>query len=633
MANKIFEVQGPNGKTYEVEAPDMETAASAASQMFQGGGQFDGTKPATDPAASGGFVEIPLPDGRKARLPEGMSRAEMAEALNRLPGATPKQTSMAKIRGQYPQYNDLSDQQLLEGFHRKFYSDMDFNDFASRIEGASISRSQSGTGQRIKEFLFGDNDPNTQNLGEKIGTTLNKAGEALTFGLIGDEASGAAAGLGAAIVPGGQNFQQAYEGRRDFERQQEAVLERDNPGLALGAELGGAVAGAVTPLGAIGTLGRAASMPARVAASSAAGAGMAGTYGFTEGEGMENRGELARDGAKLGALIGGIAPMVGAGVQRLADSRAANVAIRDAAKGAPTSAQLRAQGNAAYQAIDDANVQIRPEALESTRKKIIGLLRSNTGFDELPGPGSLTPNSARAMQIMGETGELMAQEPTAALPFRSLDQMRRQAGAAAGNVTNKTDSRAGMEIIGGLDDMVRNLGPDDVVSGDVRTLQEVLPKARDIWARMSRSQLVDDAIEAGQNNYLSGGSSGIRNQFARILRNDKLSRGFSEAEKAAMRRVVNGSMPEQILNLLGGGLGQLGQIGAGFGLGGVPGAMAGAATAAVARKGSEALTSRNAEIVRALIANGGLQTLPVASDGVRGTIEAMLRRGAASAGQ
>ena len=529
------------------------------------------------------MIEIELPDGSIAEFPDGTSQDVIKSALQKrfAPAPAPQAPSM---------------------------------------------------GQRVKEFFLGDNDPNTQNLGEKIGTTLNKAGEAMTFGLIGDEASAAVAGTGAALVPGGKGFQEAYADRRDFERQQEAVLERDNPGLALGAEIGGALAGAVTPLGAIGTLGRGASMPARIAASSAAGAGMAGTYGFTEGEGLENRGELAREGAKLGALIGGVAPMVGAGVQRLADRRASHVAIRDAAKGAPTSAQLRAQGNAAYQAIDDANVQIRPETLARTREATLNNLRANTGFDELPGPGSLTPNSARTMQIMGEAGERMAQEPTAALPFRSLDQMRRQAGAAAGNVTNKTDARAGMEIIQGLDDMVRNLGPDDVVSGDVQTLQELLPKARDIWSRMTRSQLIDDAIEAGQD-YLSGSASGIRNQFRSILRNDKLSRGFSEAEKAAMRRVINGSIPEQILNLLGGGLGQLGQIGAGFGLGGMPGALAGAATAAAARRASEAVTGRNAEIVRALIANGGLQSLPVASDSVRRITETLLRRGAASASQ
>lgn len=626
MANKIFEVQGPNGKTYEVEAPDMETAVSAASQMFQGGGQVDGSTPVTDPAPSGGFVEIPLPDGRTARLPKGMSRAEMAAALNKLPGATPAQPPIeqrklgllleAERRGILP----ADKKALLDEARRR-----------GLVPGGEQPQAP-GMGQRVKEFFLGDDDPNTQNLGERIGTTLNKAGEALTFGLIGDEASGVAAGIGAAMVPGGQNFQQAYEGRRDFERQQEAVLERDNPGLALGAEIGGAVAGAVTPLGAIGTLGRGASMPARIAASSAAGAGMAGTYGFAEGEGIEGRTEAAESGAKLGALIGGVAPVVGAGVQRLADRRASHVAIRDVARGAPTSQQLREQGNAAYQAIDNANVQIRPEALARTRASTLDNLRGNTGFDELPGPGSLTPNSARTMQIMDEAGQRMAQDPTAALPFRSLDQMRRQAGAAAGNVANKTDARAGVEIISGLDDMVRNLGPDDVISGDLQTLQEVLPKARDIWARMSRSQVVDDAIEAGQD-YLSGSASGIRNQFRSILRNDKLSRGFSEAEKTAMRRVINGSFPEQILNLLGGGLGQLGQIGAGFGLGGLPGAVAGMATSAAARKGSEALTGRNAEVVRALIANGGLQNLPVASDSVRRISETLLRRGAAISSQ
>lgn len=36
------------------------------------------------------FVEIPLPDGRKARLPKGMSRQEMAEALNKLTGSQPQ---------------------------------------------------------------------------------------------------------------------------------------------------------------------------------------------------------------------------------------------------------------------------------------------------------------------------------------------------------------------------------------------------------------------------------------------------------------------------------------------------------------------------------------------------------------
>ncbi|WP_146684143.1 hypothetical protein [Thioclava sediminum] len=480
-----------------------------------------------------------------------------------------------------------------------------------------------GLWQALKDNVFGDNDPNSQNFGEKVGSALNKAGEAMTFGLIGDEAGAAA---DAALGIG------SYDNRLQHYRQQEHVLQRDNPKTALGAELGGAVLGAMAPGGAIGTLGRGAGLLPRLAASTATGAAMGGTYGFMEGEGgFDNRMSDAKTGAKVGAAVGFAAPVVGRGVQKLADGHAARQAITKAIKGAPSSEALRAEGRAAYDAIDRANVQIQPQAFDRTRQRILNMLRQNTGFDELPGPGSLTPNSARAMEIMRQAGDRMAKEPTAALPFKSLDQMRRQAGAAAGNFANKTDQKAGMEIISGLDDLVKNLAPGDVVSGDVQALKTLIPKARDVWSRMSKSQMIDDAIEAGQNNYLSGGASGIRNQFKRILSNKKLAAKFTEAEKAAMRKVVNGSMGSQIMNLLGGGLGQLGQIGAGFGLGGPAGAAAGAVTGSLARRGSEVIASRNAEIARAMVANGKLNRLPVASESSRRAIEALMRRGAAPA--
>ncbi|OWY02304.1 hypothetical protein [Thioclava sp. IC9] len=561
---KTFEIQGSDGKTYEAEAPDMQSAA-AAMQQFSGVGQAAQSKGPDDYS-----VEQYRAAARRAYAAGDMGAAKRLIA-----------------------------------------------------KGRELEASQKSFGQVIKENIFGDNDPNSQNFGEMVGSALNKAGEAMTFGLIGDEAGAAA---DAALGIG------SYDNRLQHYRQQEHVLQRDNPKTALGAELGGAVLGAMAPGGAIGTLGRGAGLLPRLAASSATGAAMGGTYGFMEGEGgFDNRMSDAKTGAKVGAAVGFAAPVVGRGVQKLADGHAARQAITKAIKGAPSSEALRAEGRAAYDAIDRANVQIQPQAFDRTRQRILEMLRQNTGFDELPGPGSLTPNSARAMEIMRQAGDRMAKEPTAALPFKSLDQMRRQAGAAAGNFANKTDQKAGMEIISGLDDLVNNLAPGDVVSGDVQALKTLIPKARDVWSRMSKSQMIDDAIEAGQNNYLSGGASGIRNQFKRILSNKKLAAKFTEAEKAAMRKVVNGSMGSQIMNLLGGGLGQLGQIGAGFGLGGPAGAAAGAVTGSLARRGSEAIASRNAEIARAMVANGKLNTLPVASESSRRAIEAMMRRGGAPA--
>ena len=42
-------------------------------------------------------------------------------------------TDIKEIRSKYPQYNDLSDQQLADGLHAKYYSDMPVNDFYSKI--------------------------------------------------------------------------------------------------------------------------------------------------------------------------------------------------------------------------------------------------------------------------------------------------------------------------------------------------------------------------------------------------------------------------------------------------------------------------------------------------------------------
>src|SRR5579864_1001954 len=42
-------------------------------------------------------------------------------------------TSIADIRAQYPQYNDMSDQQLGDALHQKFYADMPRDQFNQKI--------------------------------------------------------------------------------------------------------------------------------------------------------------------------------------------------------------------------------------------------------------------------------------------------------------------------------------------------------------------------------------------------------------------------------------------------------------------------------------------------------------------
>lgn len=491
------------------------------------------------------------------------------------------------------------------------------------VPGEAEPAAPKSLGQTLRENLLGDDDPTTQNTGEKIGSALNKAGEALTFGLVGDETAAAVE----SVLPGVD-----YADRRDHYRQQEAVLERDNPGLALGADIGGALAGAAAPMGAIGTLGRGAGLFRRGAASVAAGAGMGGTYGAMEGEGLDDRMSQAGTGVLIGGAAGAVAPIVGAGVQKIADGVVGRRAIKRAASNAPDSATLRRLGSQLYKEVDDAGVQVKGTAFNDARQQILDSLTGGTAYTPRPGGKTITPNTSAVVDNMADMADEMAGANAPGLPFKEIDSLRRQAGSAAGNVANKSDQQAGMTLIEGLDDFVNKLGPDDVVAGDVNALKTALPKARDAWRRMSKSQMLDDAIDQ-QENYLSGGASAIRNRFASLMRNPKTSKSFTEAEKKAMQRVVSGSLPQQILNYLGSGLGMMGQMGVGGVVGGAPGAVAGMATGAVARKGANAIANKNAELARALVANGGLDKLPVASDSARRITEALMRRTAAAGPQ
>jgi hypothetical protein len=487
--------------------------------------------------------------------------------------------------------------------------------FPPKAPAQAASPKGRGIGQVVYDNLIGDPTDGVQSTGEALGTWLGRAGETMTLGVVGDEASAAAYGA----MPG-----RTYDGELDRLRANEANM---STGGRISADITGAILPALTGVGLAST---ASTIPRTIMRGAAIGGAQGGTLGFMEGEGgLENRSGNALVSGGIGATLGGaLAPVAGALTNKALQSRANSKAIAAITRDAPDADALRAAGNAAYKAIDDADVQIKPEAFGAARQRIVDALRANTGFDELPGPGSLTPNTARTMEIMGQASGRMAAEPTAALPFKSLDQMRRQAGAAAGNVANKTDARAGVEVIQGLDDFVNRLGPDDVVSGDVEALKTMIPKARELWARMSKTQRIEDAIESGSNDYVSGAGSGIRNQFASILRNKKLARGFSDLELSAMRRVVNGTIPEQLINLAGGGIGQIATMTGGTALGGLPGFLAGSAIAAGARKASKSVVTKNAEIARALIASGKAQALPQIPKMQRQIVEALTRRSA-----
>lgn len=509
--------------------------------------------------------------------------------------------------------------------------------------------------QVLRENVFGDNDPTTQNTGEKIGTTLNKAGEALTFGIVGDEASGAAA----ALIPGGMD----YAERRDYEREQERILERNNPGVALGAEVGGALTGALLPLGAAGAGLRTGRLGTRMARSAAAGAAGAGTYGFAEGEGAEDRSEAAQSGAILGGALGGAFPVVGAGIQKAADARVANRFLRGMADDIPTTANQRASGRALYNQIDDAGVQVNPSALDRLRGEIEQYFVEN-GLDQVPGAMNQSPAANQLLAGMRKASDDLATASQGGLrpglPLRALQTFRTRAQKTAMDKTkSEIDRSLASGMVQRIDDFFDNLtapsGPgitaagegSDAIMGDVETVRRVLPQAREAWARMRRSELIEDAIEDAET-YVSGPVSGARNRIAAILRNKKTRDMFPPEERAALKRAAQGTAGERAVINLGGGLSQTltplvgGATAAGFGsglgpagaaLGAAAGGMVGTGLQRAASEASERIVQRNIDLARMLIASGKAADIPKASPQARAISEALMRRLTASAAQ
>lgn len=421
------------------------------------------------------------------------------------------------------------------------------------------------------------------------------AGQGVSFGGM-DEAVGALYGL---MGPG------SYPQNRDYAlASMRADLDagrQDHPVAAYGSELAGAMS---IPVGAVGQGG---SVLGRAALSGGMGAAQGAAYGFGSAEGgFDSRKDAAARGAVFGGLLGAAAPAVGAGARKAVEKVGAGPALRAAARGAPSIDDLRGQANALYAQADQvANL---PRADFDAAMQLTLADAARKGLDP-----DLTPGAAKVADRLSDA--LASADPN--IGFRELDILRRKAQVPAGNVANRTEQALGSRMIEGIDDYIEAADP---------ALGGMVGEARDMWSRMRKAETLERIMDTG-DAYLSGKSSGIRNQVRSLLKSPKASRGFTAAEKEALKRVSNPGPLENALHLASGGLGQMVTVGAGGGIGGIPGALAGAGIAAAARKGSEAITTRKAQLAQALIANGGQVTLPTLPPAQQALIEALYMAG------
>lgn len=536
-------------------------------------------------------------------------------------------TTLAELRAKFPQYDAMSDGDFLLGLNKKFYPNIHPRTFLNSIEGGQNAHAtirnenvKAWYRENVTKPLDGENaEATAQRLGGTAdGLTVSTGGDAMSGvrGLL----QGLTLGGGDEVVAAGVSAlsDKTYEQALAEERRRLELSREESPVAAYGGEVSGAIA---LPLGAIQRTGR---LGMDVARSAGVSGLLGGAYGFLSGEGgAANRLENATGAAVTSAGIGMAIPLIGSAAQRGYNAMQQSAAQRAAVKAAPSMDELQAQASAIYQQADNA---VLPRAPFASTAQTAVTEASRRGMD-----ADLTPGAAKVADRMLDT----ATDPNPALGFSELDILRRKAAIPAGNVQNRTEAAIGTGFIDRIDEFVENADP--ALAGEIG-------KARDMWARLRRSELIQNAVKRAETQ-ASGFENGLRIHFRAILNNKKLSRGFSAEELAAMRAVAEGTAFGNIMKKvgimgLGGGQGGSGLgvgMGSAFGgsvgaaIGGPMGAAVGAAIPLAigsgARKLAERSTVKAAERAAGLVASGGVQgAVPALAPMTQQAIETAMRR-------
>lgn len=199
-----------------------------------------------------------------------------------------------------------------EGNRPPITSPAGFQSAFGSFDGVQVDPALRQRGQDIEQIgaKYGLTDPQeilaadrrAASMQDTTSGVLNELLQGASFGASEEAKAAARAALGQGSYA--QNLAAEREGMRRF--------ERDNPGTAMAAEIGGALLTA--PFLPTATVARGAGLAGRMASGALTSAGYGGLYGFGTGEGgLGDRATNAATGAAIGGAAGGALPAIFAG--------------------------------------------------------------------------------------------------------------------------------------------------------------------------------------------------------------------------------------------------------------------------------------------------------------------------------
>lgn len=388
-------------------------------------------------------------------------------------------------------------------------------------------------------------------------------------------------------------------------------IASENAGREAGnpiASTTGAVAGTLLPLMALGgtslggrLLGQSGSYGQQVGMSALSGGALSGADTLARGGSMGD----AAINAGLGAGVGAALPAVGGWLHGLGQKAAQTKATSAAIKGAPNVEDLKAAASSLFENSRAANAGVTGNKFAQFAAGLIQKARSKD-IDEV-----LDGEALAAYRRMAT----MAQEAmqSGGMTFSRLHNLRQMAQDVVIEAKKPRTQQFAQSIVDGLDDLISNLKPGDMVGSGGKQAANDLLEGISTWSRAKKLALIEEAItKAGFQK--SGVENGLRLQFQALLRNPKTRAMFNAAERLELDKVANGTTSSNIMTLLGKlgfGLGNNGNnvVGGSIGLlmGGLPLAVGGT----LARKGAEKMALSGAQRAANVVATPGVPVLPM----------------------
>jgi len=239
---------------------------------------------------------------------------------------------------------------------------------------------------------------------------------------------------------------------------------------------------------------------------------------------------------------------------------------------APTIPELKAAAKVGFESPEVTSLELHPKVITDFATGAQVEL-NNSGIDEVLAPKTFSLLSRLQKAPAGST-----------VSGANLQTVRRAFGNAAAS-PDATERLAAKTVIDKLDELLPNIKPADVISGDAGAAASTLEEARANYSAAKHAETIDNKtiqaeLRAAAANSGQNVANTVRQRMADILVKPKEQRGFSSSELSQMEDIVRGSKAGNALriggNLLGGGGGLGAAVSAGIGgfVTGGPGAAA-----------------------------------------------------------